>query len=78
MKIRKLVGFVLMMAVSWVILEITGASPANFLVVRDFAVTADVPLMPFADILDLVNGGSLSGMLLNIGGNIVPRHLART
>ena len=56
MKIRKLVGFVLMMAVSWVILEITGASPANFLVVRDFAVTADVTLMPFADILDLVNG----------------------
>ncbi len=70
MKIRKLTGFVLMMAVSWVILEITGASPANFLVVRDFAVTADVTLMPFADILDLVNGGSLSGMLLNIGGNI--------
>ena len=70
MKIRKLVGFVLMMAVSWVILEITGASPANFLVVRDFAATANVTLVPFADILDLVNGGSLSGMLLNIGGNI--------
>lgn len=70
MKVRKLAGFALMLMVSWVILSITGASPANFLIVRDLSVTADVTLMPLADILDLVSGGSGAGMLRNIGGNI--------
>lgn len=70
MKARKLAGFVLFTAVCWGILSITGASPANFLIIRNFAETADVSWIPFADILTLFAGGDTASIVRNIGGNI--------
>lgn len=70
MKGRKGIGFVLLFAVSWAIMDITGASPANFIISKGFSATADTSLMPFADILSVCSTGNLLSILVNIGGNV--------
>lgn len=71
MKLRGMIGFLLLMAVSYVIFDITGASPANYILIKDFAATADIHLIPFGDIWDVLHTGDAYHILRNIGGNIV-------
>lgn len=61
----------LLLAVYWgLVLEITGASPANFLIIRDFARSADLALIPFRDLADVLGTDDLRNICLQIGGNI--------
>ena len=50
----------------YLVLEVTGATPTNFLVIQDFAVSANVSLIPFADMQSVLGQG-----LIQIGGNIL-------
>ncbi len=70
MKLRGMIGFLFLMAAGYAIFDITGASPANYIIVKDFAATADVHLIPFMDIWDILCTGDIYNILRNIGGNI--------
>jgi len=70
MKLRGMIGFLFLMAAGYVIFDITGASPANYIIIKDFAATADVHLIPFMDIWDILRTGDIYNILRNIGGNI--------
>lgn len=66
---RKVLGLLAVAACAWVIFAVTGASPANFILIRDFAKSAEVCLMPLADLVPLLRQGGMTA-LVNIGGNI--------
>lgn len=70
MKRKDLCGLLAVAAVAWVICDITGASPANFIIIKEFSKTADFSLMPFADVMEIVSGGNTANIARNIGGNI--------
>lgn len=50
----------------YLVLDVTGATPTNFLIIQDFAVSANVSLIPFADMQSVMGQG-----LVQIGGNIL-------
>lgn len=70
MKIWKSIGFVCLIFVFSVIFDITGASPADFILSGNLARTINVALIPFSDIADVVATGNTHNILRNIGGNI--------
>lgn len=71
MKVRKIVGFILLMAVCGMIFWITGASPANFILVRDFSKSADFTWMPFADICEILQNPNPNLIRINLLGNVL-------
>ena len=59
-------------AVYWyLVMDVTGASPANFIIIRDFTQSADLSLIPFRDLADVLGSGDLLNIVLQIGGNIL-------
>ncbi len=66
-----IMGMILLGIYWYLVLCITGATPTNFLVIRDFAVSADVSLVPFADLLAISQANGGAGRLIQIGGNIL-------
>ena len=63
------VGAILLMVYWYLVISITGATPTNFLIIRSFAASADVSLIPFADMQSILGTGA--GWLVQIGGNIL-------
>lgn len=63
------VGVILLGIYWYLVMDITGATPTNFLIIRDFAVSADISLIPFADMQSILGAGA--GWLIQIGGNIL-------
>ncbi len=41
----------------YLVLDVTGATPTNFLIIQDFAVSANVSLIPFADMQSVMGQG---------------------
>ena len=62
----------LLLAVYWFLtVEITGASPANFLIIRDLTQSANISLVPFRDLADVLGTGDQVNILRQIGGNVL-------
>lgn len=59
-------------AVYWyLVMEVTGASPANFIIIRDFAQSANLSLIPFRDLADVLGSGDVRNIVRQIGGNVL-------
>lgn len=48
MKLRGMIGFLFLMAAGYAIFDITGASPANYIIVKDFAALKTLLRLPMS------------------------------
>ncbi len=65
------VGAILLTIYWYLVVSITGAMPTNFLIIRDFGMSANVSLVPFADILSILGTEDVIDKCLQIGSNIL-------
>ena len=65
------IGAILLEIYWYLVVSITGGTPTNFLIIRDFSVSANVSLVPFADVLSILRANGGAGNYLQIGGNIL-------
>lgn len=64
-------GIVLLAIYWYLVLAVTGGTPTNFLIIKDFSVSADLSLVPFRDLLAILGGNDFGGSFLQIGGNVI-------
>ena len=51
----KIAAGVILLAVYWyIVIRLTGGTPTNFLIIKDFSVSADLSLVPFRDLLAIL------------------------
>lgn len=70
-KIWTAAGAVLLALYWFLVVDITGGTPTNFIITGDFSRTADLSLIPFHDILDILASNNTAGSFLQIAGNIL-------
>lgn len=69
--IKNIFRFLLISLIFMTIFKITGASPANIILIKDFSATADIELIPFKDIFNILQTGEPRSIFVNIFGNIL-------
>lgn len=69
--LKNIFGFIIISLIFTIIFEITDASPANIILIKDFSATADMELIPFKDIFNILTEGELHNIFTNIFGNIL-------
>lgn len=63
---------VILLAVYWYfVIQLTGGTPTNFIIIRDFARTINLSLIPFHDIAEVLTTNDVVGSVIQIVGNLV-------
>lgn len=63
---------VILLAVYWYfVIQLTGSTPTNFIIIRDFARTINLSLVPFHDIAEVLTTNDVVGSVIQIVGNLV-------
>lgn len=64
-------GMILLAVYWYFVIRLTGGTPTNFIIIRDFARTINVSLVPFRDIAEILTTNDVAGRVIQIVGNLV-------
>lgn len=68
----KIAAGVILLAVYWyIVIRLTGGTPTNFVIIRDFGRTVNLSLVPFRDIAEILASNDVVGSIIQIAGNLV-------